>query len=387
MFLSKVQLVNWKNFHSCTVDLSERTFVVGANASGKSNFLDVFRFLHDVARIGGGLQTAVALRGGITKIRCLAARSRTDVEIEVTFKESPDRPDTWKYSLAFRGVGGGIMKKEVTVIKEVVSFGKDIILERTKDTAGEDSETLKYTHLEQGASNLKFRELKNYFDSIEYLNIVPQFVRESATTFPQSTTEDYYGRDFLHKLSLMNKATSASYLRRVNEVLRIAVPQLDELRLIYDEQGHPHLEVRCEHWRAKGSKQREEQFSDGTLRLIGFLFSLMNSKGIVLLEEPETNLHSAVVAQLPNFISKLQRSKKGTRQVLITTHSYEMLDNPGIGSDEVVLLRPSKEGTDARNAATLEDVNNELRAGLTMADAITPYTKPQDVDELSNIRF
>ena len=67
MILSKIELVNWKNFHSCSVNLADRTFIVGANASGKSNFLDAFRFLHDIAKSGGGLQTAVASRGGMTK--------------------------------------------------------------------------------------------------------------------------------------------------------------------------------------------------------------------------------------------------------------------------------------------------------------------------------
>jgi predicted ATPase len=74
--------------------------------------------------------------------------------------------------------------------------------------------------------------------------------------------------------------------------------------------GIPHLEARYMHWRAKGSKQQEMQFSDGTLRLIGFLFVLLDNNGVILLEEPEINLHSGIVIQLPEFIAKVQRSKK-----------------------------------------------------------------------------
>lgn len=59
MYISRVKLYNWKNFRECDVRLSERCFVVGANATGKSNFLDVFRFLRDVVKEGGGLQAAV----------------------------------------------------------------------------------------------------------------------------------------------------------------------------------------------------------------------------------------------------------------------------------------------------------------------------------------
>ena len=47
-----IKLRNWKNFGNVAVALSDRMFVIGANASGKSNFLDAFRFLKDVATDG-----------------------------------------------------------------------------------------------------------------------------------------------------------------------------------------------------------------------------------------------------------------------------------------------------------------------------------------------
>jgi len=387
MILSNIELVNWKNFYHCQVDLSERTFVVGANASGKSNFLDAFRFLHDLAKAGGGLQTAVAARGGMTKIRCLAARKRTDVEFVVCLKDETNGPVTWKYVLDIKNIGGGILKNEASILKEEVYHNGKLLLQRTPDSDKEDADTLKYTHLEQATTNKDFRDLRNFFVNIDYLNVVPQLVRESSSTLLSSDKEDFYGRNFLQRLAKLNKATSSAYFRRVNEILKLAVPQLDELKLSNDEMGVPHLEARYEHWRAKGSKQQEEQFSDGTLRLIGFLFALLDSKGIVLLEEPETNLHSAIISQLPEFIAKLQRSKKDTRQVFITTHSYDMLSNKGIGGDEVVLLKPTKEGTEVQNAATLQDVMDELNAGFSVADAIIPYTRPDKVDSISDIKF
>lgn len=387
MILSKLELVNWKNFQHCAVDMKERTFIVGANASGKSNFLDAFRFLHDLVKAGGGLQTAISSRGGMKKVRCLSARKRTDVEFIVYLFDDKLEKNIWKYVLGFKSIGGGIMKKEVSITKEEVWREEEAILKRTSVDVNEDSDTLKYTHLEQATTNQQFRELRNFFLNIEYLNVVPQLVRESKSMLFSADKEDFYGRNFLQRLATMNKATSAAYFKRVNEILRLAVPQLDELKLAYDEMGVPHLEARYEHWRAKGSKQQEEQFSDGTLRLIGFLFALLDSKGVVLLEEPETNLHSAIVSQLPEFIAKLQRSKKETRQVFITTHSYDMLSNPGIGGEEVVLLRPSKEGTEVLNAASLQDVNQELLAGFTIADAIIPYTKPNEVDGISHIKL
>jgi hypothetical protein len=70
--------MNWRSFKTADIPLRERQFVVGANAAGKSNLLDVFRFLRDVAKpAGGGLQKALESRGGITKVRSLTDSVRS----------------------------------------------------------------------------------------------------------------------------------------------------------------------------------------------------------------------------------------------------------------------------------------------------------------------
>lgn len=85
---ARIQLRNWKNFATCDVAIADRVFLVGPNASGKSNFLDAFRFLRDLALPGGGLQEAVRRRNGVSAIRCLAARRYPDIEIKATLESS-----------------------------------------------------------------------------------------------------------------------------------------------------------------------------------------------------------------------------------------------------------------------------------------------------------
>ena len=106
MLISRLQLQNWRNFKKIEVDLRDRVFVIGPNASGKSNLLDVFRFLRDVAKPkGGGLQRAVEMRGGMTKVRCLLARSNPEVLIEVDLAEKIDAHR--KRVLGLAGTAGG----------------------------------------------------------------------------------------------------------------------------------------------------------------------------------------------------------------------------------------------------------------------------------------
>ena len=84
MIITKIAVKNWRNFRHAEVSLQDTTYIIGPNASGKSNFLDVFRFLRDVANTqGGALAKALEMRGGYSKVRCLAARQNPNICIVV----------------------------------------------------------------------------------------------------------------------------------------------------------------------------------------------------------------------------------------------------------------------------------------------------------------
>ncbi len=142
------------------------------------------------------------------------------------------------------------------------------------------------------------------------------------------------------------------------------------------------LEVIYEHWRKAGAKQQEAQLSDGTLRLIGFLFALIDNKGVILLEEPELNLHSGIIGRIPEFIAKVLRQKKLSRQTILTTHSYDILSSDGISPDEVLLLQNTAEGTTVNRVSDIQEIRAILDVGLSMADAVIPVTKPKHIEQM-----
>src|SRR5262249_21335720 len=97
MRVDRIRVKNWRNFTDVDVQVQSRTFIVGANASGKSNFLDIFRFLRDIASAsGGGLQKAIKDRGGMPKVRSLAARRNPNVLIDLDLSEGKKK---WRYFL------------------------------------------------------------------------------------------------------------------------------------------------------------------------------------------------------------------------------------------------------------------------------------------------
>lgn len=385
MLLTRLVLTNWKNFQSVDINFKERAFIVGANASGKSNLLDAIRFLKDIVKQAGGLQYAVEKRGGVPKIRCLSARRPSDVSIEVHLSNSfNDEQPEWQYKLTFRHTGGGILKNEALILEESVWHQKRHTLQRINTNTDTD-ETWKYTHLEQPMANNEFRDIYTFLRDIQYLHVVPQLIRESDSFVLASGKEDFYGRNLLETMGLKNKATRDAYFKRINEFLKFAVPQLEELTLKSDEKtGIPHLQAVCKHWRAHGSKQNEEQLSDGTLRLIGFLWAILDGTGLLLLEEPELYLHSAIVKQLAEFISRAQKRKgKPIRQVFLSTHSYELLENPGIGGAELIVLRTDQESTTVDLGSNISEVRKYLDSGFSPAEAVIPIVAPKNAEKLS----
>lgn len=373
MRVAHVSLKNWRNFRSVDVDLADRMFLVGPNASGKSNFLDVFRFLRDIARSsgGGGLQKAIDDRGGLAKIRCLAARRSPDVEIRV---EVVEEPNTWVYELGIRRQQAG---EHLPVVScERVVHNGTMVLKRPDDEDKHDPLRLTQTHLEQINANKPFRPVAEFFSKTLYLHLVPQLLRHPEAFSGQGLPGDPFGRSFLERVAATPSKTRDARLRMIQRALQLTVPQFKELKYIRDDKGVSHLQALYEHWRPHGAYQQEDQFSDGTLRLLALLWSLLEGESLLLLEEPELSLHAAIVEKLPALIYRLQRKRK--RQVFISTHSPELLLDKGIGGEEILLLRPDAEGTEVTTGATNFEVRLLLKQGFSPGEVVIAKTAPSD---------
>lgn len=371
---SRIVLENWKNFAHVETPLQGRAFLVGPNASGKSNFLDVFRFLRDLASPGGGFREAISRRGGVSAIRCLAARRYSDIAVSVSVEAGEGSP-RWEYQLRFNQD----KQRRPLVRKEMVIRDQKMLLDRPDPEDQLDPERLTQTHLEQVNVNRSFRELVSFFESVRYLHIVPQLVREPDRSVGR--VNDPFGGDFLEQVARTPDRTQKARIRRIQDALRVAVPQLREIELWRDDRGTPHLRGKYEHWRPQGAWQTEEQFSDGTLRLMGLLWAVMEGGGPLLLEEPELSLHPEIVRFLPQMFARVQR--KTGRQVILSTHSPDLLRDEGIGLDEVLLLRPSSEGTAANPASDFAEIPPLLDGGVTLGEAVIPKTRPEKAEQLT----
>lgn len=378
MRITRLRLENWRNFRALDIALKPRAFFVGPNAAGKSNLLDAVLFLHDLAAAqGGGLQAAVAAprRGGVAALRCLVDPASTGIGIDAEIGD--DDGPRWRYALRFGaepGTGRPVVLRET--VWDCTADPARPLLDRPDAADRADPERLSETHLEQTGANRSFRAVADFFRSIRAVHPVPELLREPARGGEGG--EGLRGASLLAGIAAADPAARAGRLGRMAAALRLAVPQLDALEFECNR-GVPHLKARYRHWPA-GVWQREEQFSDGTLRLVGLLWMLMEDGGPLLIEEPELSLHPAVVAQLPSVIWRA--SRRAGRQSLVTTHSNALLDDEGIGLDEVFVLRPGEHGAEIDRPADHPDIRAMLERGLPLSEAVMPLGQPQDVFRL-----
>ena len=374
MQITRLKLTNWKNFKTADILLGGRAFLIGPNASGKSNLLDVFRFLRDIA--SESLRAAVKRRSGVSSIRCLSATRNNRVAIDVEMTD--DDGTRWRYRLEFVQDNN----QRPVVAEEAVWRGEKQILDRPDNEDQQDSERLTETALERPSTNHAFRAISTFFKTVTYLHLIPQAVRDPGGFASGPVHDDPFGRDILLRIWNTNRKPQGARLKKIAEALKAALPQLQTLDVEMDDAGKPHLVAVYANWRVHGAKQRENQFSDGTIRLLGLLWATFEGAGPLLIEEPELSLHPEVVRRLPSMLVRINRLRKeAARQILISTHSPDLLGDSGIPAEEVLVLKPTDQGTEIEIASDADKA--AMRSGLTAADVLLPKSAPANVDQLT----
>jgi hypothetical protein len=255
------------------------------------------------------------------------------------------------------------------------------LLRRPDDRDLTDEVLLTQTHLEQIASNQRFRSVADYFDRVQYFHLVPQIIRDPSRAVIAG--DDPFGSDFIAQMNATAPRPRDAWLRRMQQALRAAVPGFESLTIETDAAGRPHPVAGYKNWRSTPSRQNEVDFSDGTLRLIGLLWAIIRTPanpGILLLEEPELSLNNAIVRILPSVLAQARRSSD--LQIILSTHAPEILDDEGISPDEVLVLRVTDDGSRADLLSSLPEAVDDLGLELAVSDVVDGLIAPDDLTGL-----
>lgn len=351
VFIRRVVLRSFKSISSCDIRLQPLTYLVGQNGAGKSNFLDALHFVRDA--LTGSLDNALNERGGIDEVRRRSRGHPNHIGIRLEFRlprETPEGRDGWyAFRIGASANGGYEVQNEECVIG---GFGKGPSFRITNGKV-ESSEASfpAVTHdrlaLVAASGLTKFRPVFDALTTMGFYNLNPRVMRELQK--PQD------GR--LLKPVGENIASVINHLQRVapqrldeiREYLRTIVPAIqglerkaigpmETLEFRQEVAGSPHP------WRFLA-----QNMSDGTLRALGVLTALLQSNvdfspTLIGIEEPESALHPAASAALREVLSQTARRT----QVLVTSHSPDLLDDTGIDADSI--LSVVSEGGETRIA-------------------------------------
>jgi predicted ATPase len=85
IMLTEIKISNFKSFNDVTINLNDFNVLIGANGSGKSNFINIFKFLNDI--VNKGLDDAISIQGGIKYLKNLNNDWNVPLTIEIKSKE------------------------------------------------------------------------------------------------------------------------------------------------------------------------------------------------------------------------------------------------------------------------------------------------------------
>jgi predicted ATPase len=337
-FLNRVVLRNYKSIGLCDVRLGPLTYLVGANGSGKSNFLDALHLVHDALAVS--LDNALNERGGLSEVRRRSSGHPTNFGIRLEFT-LPDRR-RGHYSFTVGAMSGGAYEVQIEECAlGMKGTGPYYRLEGGKLKEGSEttfpSVTADRLALVSVSGLKAFRPVFDALSSMGFYNLNPKFMRDLQK--PQE------GR--LLKPVGENVASVIGHLERVapesleiiTQYLQTVVPTvhgierkqigpMETLEFRQDMIGAKHP------WRFLA-----QNMSDGTLRALGVVTALFQgnrdfSPSLVGIEEPETALHPAATAALREA---LERAASRT-QIIVTSHSPDLLDDKKISGDSILAV-------------------------------------------------
>ncbi|QUQ70933.1 AAA family ATPase [Kutzneria sp. CA-103260] len=281
--ITRVRLRNYKSIESCDVELGPLTLLVGPNGSGKSNFLDALQFVADA--LNTNLENAFRERGGFGKV---SRFGQGEVEITVEARLG-DRPYSYGIVVAPSGEDGFELREESW---------------RTPDVSGCGNAPPDVS----GCGNAP-PDLAEMLARIQVFTLVPS--RMAAPHWSNDGDRLLPDGSNIAGAVARIERTDPEASRRVDDYLRLVAAGVSVAGFT------------------------PSAMSTGTLHAVGVLVALFDGTAPVAIENPEKGLHPAAAGALMDAF----RDGVDRHQVLLATHSSDLLDVPGVDSREILAVR------------------------------------------------
>jgi predicted ATPase len=382
-----VTIRNYKSIAACKVDLGRLMFLVGPNGSGKSNFLDALRFVADSLRMS--LDYALRERGSIREVRRRSGGHPNHFSLRLDFELPDGATGHYAFRVGAQSSGGYEVQAEECCVQPALGPRAWFSVEAGSVTDASfplrPASMADRLYLVAASGMPEFRPLFDALSRVEVYNLNPRAIAAMQRPDPG----DVLRRDGSNAASILHQLSEAQR-RHICESLARIVPGIVDME--YKTLGPQEtIEFRQS---VKGQEHAwrflAESMSDGTLRALGVLLAITQANGeatgrpkplTVGLEEPEIALHPAAARML------LGALRDGARrcQILVTSHSPDLLDNADIGIDELLSVDLVPSGT---RIGKVDRAGKEaMRDGLfTAGELLRQNQLAPEADTLADVR-
>jgi predicted ATPase len=367
ILVRRLVLRNYKSIAKAVVDLSDLTVFVGPNGAGKSNLIDALRFVAD--SLNSTLDLAMRQRGGIGEVRRHSGGHPSHFAIALRLYLGDRRDAHYAFQIGAERNGAFVVQNEQAIISE--SALREHFFEvrsgqlhaASSELAAAPKSTKDRLFLTSVSGVPAFRPLYDALASIASYNINPAAVRETHRHDPG----DRLARDGANVAAVIKRLHDQDRraLDRIQEYLRRIVPDIERVEhqalgpqeaLVFRQ----YVQRQKDPWRFYAASM-----SDGTLRSLGVLAALFQwglkrtePAPLVAIEEPGATVHPGAAA----IIAEALLEATNVEQVLMTTHSPDLLDHASLASSSIYSVE--KMGGETRIAPVNEASLSAIRDGL-----------------------
>lgn len=369
MRLSKLVISHYKSLENIKLEnIQPITVLVGCNGAGKSNLVDVLRFLRDA--VSQGLDHAVSTRGGIGLIRQYSPSKPYRITFEFDFHNEEYPEILYRYELSLTSLREGDFRVEreraewaqptgfdfddegdlCEVDQKSASFdrnaeGKVRLIIADREVKLDNQKTLPADGLALGQRFLTEtlmtsdifggEDLNRFIRKIRFSSVYPNTLRQPAHPDTDPILKEN-GANWSSILRNLRKTTRGKQaLEQIKEMMQVVMPQLEDIST-QAVGGFIHPRFKVKEKNGKIHFFDPSQISDGTLRILGILLALYNTPhpSLMVIEEPEQTVNPALLAVL---VDAFHETSERT-QLLITSHSPHLVDLFPIENIRVVTM-------------------------------------------------
>ena len=345
MKLDRIEVSGFKSIRELKLDLRPLNVLIGANGSGKSNFITVFEVLNNV--MAGNFQLFVAITGGAESLLYYGQKTTEEIKIKLLYGTNsyccvwvPTANDTLVFAKErsdYQEKGATHPQSYFLASASRSGHRESRLPEDAKSSPGAmvsdvltSLKSWKVYHFHDTSKSAPLKKLGDINDNL--------YLRPDAGNLAA----------FLYLLS----RTKKEHYEAIRDTIRLVTPFFDDFLLEPDRRNENMIKLQ---WREKGSDFIFQAYhlSDGTLRFICLATLLLQPElpSTILIDEPELGLHPYAIV----ILASLMKSTAKRTQLIISTQSVSLVNQ--FDAEDLLIVKRNEH--DNRYETVIERVDPE----------------------------